>query len=92
MLVTYGPALLITRSAVNRELAAWLAAEWLTDPSNQALWVAANHLLPVRQSTLELLSGSMEQNPHYAAALELLPVCPQRASLRLLERDALGAQ
>ena len=73
VLVTYGPALSITRSEVDRELAAWLVAEWLVYPPNQAQWVAANHLLPVRQSTLGFLSDPMAENPQWEAALELLP-------------------
>jgi multiple sugar transport system substrate-binding protein len=74
VLVTYGPALMITRSETARELAAWLVAEWLVSPQNQAQWVAANYLLPVRQSTLELLSESMEEQPQWAAALGMLPL------------------
>lgn len=74
VMVTYGPDLLITHSETARELAAWLVAEWLVASENQAQWAAANHLLPVRQSTLELLSEAMEENPQWAVALELLPL------------------
>jgi multiple sugar transport system substrate-binding protein len=74
VLVTYGPALMITRSETRRELAAWLAAEWLVYPPNQAQWAAANHLLPVRQSTLGFLSDSLAESPQWAAALDLLPL------------------
>ncbi len=74
VLVTYGPDLMITRSETFRELAAWLFAEWLVAPENQAWWAAENHLFPVRQSTRELLNEPMEENPHWAAALGLLPL------------------
>ena len=81
VLVTYGPALNITRSTVERELAAWLVAKWLVAPPNQAQWVAANHLLPVRRSTLEYLSEPMEENRQWAAAVEMLPLaCSEPAS------------
>jgi len=73
VLVTYGPALSITRSEVDRELAAWLVAEWLVSPPNQAQWVATQHLLPVRQSTQDYLSDPMQEDPHWATAVELLP-------------------
>ena len=73
VLVTYGPSLMITRSEPEQELAAWLALEWLVYPPNQAQWVAASYLLPVRQSTLGFLSESISANPHWAAALESLP-------------------
>ena len=97
VLVTYGPALLITRSETERELAAWLAAEWLVDPSNQAQWVAANNLLPVRQSTLDLLGNPLAENPHWAAAVALLPLArsePAYASwsvMRWALNDAMAA-
>ena len=74
VLVTYGPALMVTRSEAAPQLAAWLAAGWLTSPANQARWISANYLLPVRQSTLELVSGSLDEDAPWAAALELLPV------------------
>ena len=74
VLVTYGPALSITRSTTEGELAAWLVAEWLVYPPNQAKWVAENQLLPVRQSTLGYLDGARQENPQWGAALELLPL------------------
>ncbi len=97
VLVTYGPALMITRSETARELAAWLAAEWLVDPSNQAQWVAANNLLPVRQSALDLLGTPLAENPHWAAAVALLPLArsePAYASwsvMRWALNDAMAA-
>jgi ABC-type glycerol-3-phosphate transport system substrate-binding protein len=65
---------MITRSETRRELAAWLAAEWLVYPPNQAQWVAANNLLPVRQSTLGFLNDSLAESSQWAAALDLLPL------------------
>jgi multiple sugar transport system substrate-binding protein len=72
-LVTYGAALMVTRSEPRRELAAWLVAEWLVDPPNQARWVAENNLLPTRAATLDLLNENIAENPQWAALLEMLP-------------------
>jgi len=72
VLLTYGPALMVTRSETPRQLAAWLAAEWLVYPPNQARWVAENGLLPTRQGTLSFLSEAIDENPHWAATLEYL--------------------
>ena len=74
VLVTYGPALLVTQSEAARQLAAWLAVEWLVYPPNQAQWAAQNSLLPVRESALGLLSEQMAEEEQWAAALELLPL------------------
>ena len=97
VLVTYGPDLMITRSETARELAAWLAAEWLVDPANQAQWAAANNLLPVRQSALELLGRPLAEDPQWAAAVALLPLArsePAYASwsvMRWALNDAMAA-
>jgi len=97
VLVTYGLDLMIIRSETARELAAWLFTEWLVAPENQAWWATANRTLPVRQSALELLSEPMEESPHWAAALELLPLArsePAYASwsvMRWALTDAMAA-
>lgn len=96
VLVTYGPVLSITHSTTERELAAWLVAEWLVSPENQAQWVANNHLLPVRQSTLAYLEDAVQENAQWGAALELLPLArsePAYASwsvMRWALNDALA--
>ena len=96
VLVTYGPALMVTRSEAAPQLAAWLAAEWLASPSNQAQWITANYLLPVRQSTMGLVSASLDENPQWAAALALLPAArsePAYASwsvMRWVLNDAMA--
>jgi ABC-type glycerol-3-phosphate transport system substrate-binding protein len=69
----YGPSLLVSRSTPAQQLAAWLVVDWLVYPPNQARWVAANDAYPTRHSTLGFLSGTIDTDPQYADALDLLP-------------------
>jgi ABC-type glycerol-3-phosphate transport system substrate-binding protein len=70
---TYGPSLMITRSAPAQQLAAWLAVEWLVYPPNQAEWVKELDTYPTRQKTVGYLDEAASTSPQWAQALQLLP-------------------
>jgi multiple sugar transport system substrate-binding protein len=79
----YGPSLAMLRSSEEEQLASWIFMKWLVSPEIQAEWVQASGVFPVRQSTLEYLTGFMAENPQWASALDLLPYArrePQFAS------------
>ncbi len=78
---TYGPSLLLTRSAPEQQLAAWLVVKWLLYPPNQAQWVSELATFPTRQSSLNYLDANAAQNPQWAQALSLLPVARSEPSL-----------
>ena len=78
---SYGPSLLITRSNPARQLAAWLVAEWLVYPPNQAKWAEALGTYPTRQSSSSYLPEATRANPQQAQALELLPKARSEPSL-----------
>lgn len=78
---SYGPSLLITRSDPARQLAAWLAVEWLVYPPNQANWAEALGTYPTRQSSLSYLPEASRSNPQQAQAMELLPKTRSEPSL-----------
>jgi multiple sugar transport system substrate-binding protein len=87
-----GPALVVTRSTPEEELAAWLLIKWLVSPQNQADWVRASGYYPARESTLDLLETKLTSDEHWAAAMDLLPYVyaePGYASWRVM-RWALG--
>jgi ABC-type glycerol-3-phosphate transport system substrate-binding protein len=84
-LIIYGSSYVILNSTNNEQLAAWLFARWLLDNEQDARWVEATHLFPIRTSTLELLGDYEKTHPQWAQAIKLLPqgeIQPQLASWR----------
>lgn len=84
---TYGPTLILTKSAPEQELAAWLALKWLVSPENQAIWVRASSYYPTRASTLDFLDSALTSDEHWSAAIDLLPYVraePVYASWRVM--------
>jgi ABC-type glycerol-3-phosphate transport system substrate-binding protein len=81
VVVAYGPSIMITRSTPAKQLAAWLVAEWLVYPPNQASWVETLETLPTRQNTLVYLDQAASDNAQWRQALELLPVARSEPSL-----------
>ena len=84
-LVVYGSSYAILNSTPEKQLAAWIFARWLLDNKQDARWVEATHLFPIRTSTLDLLSDYEKTHPQWAQAIELLPkgeIQPQLASWR----------
>jgi ABC-type glycerol-3-phosphate transport system substrate-binding protein len=84
-LVVYGSSYIILKSTNEKQLAAWLFARWLLDNEQDARWVEATHLFPLRTSTLDLLGDYEKTHPQWAQAIKLLPqgeIQPQLASWR----------
>jgi ABC-type glycerol-3-phosphate transport system substrate-binding protein len=84
-LVVYGSSYIILKSTNEKQLAAWLFTRWLLDNKQDARWVEATHLFPIRTSTLDLLGDYEKTHPQWAQAIKLLPqgeIQPQLASWR----------
>ena len=84
-LVVYGSSYVILKSTNEKQLAAWLFARWLLDNEQDARWVEATHLFPIRTSTIDLLGDYEKTHPQWAQAIKLLPqgeIQPQLASWR----------
>jgi ABC-type glycerol-3-phosphate transport system substrate-binding protein len=84
-LVVYGSSYVILKSTNEKQLAAWLFARWLLDNKQDARWVEATHLFPIRTSTMSLLGDYEKTHPQWAQAIKLLPqgeIQPQLASWR----------
>ena len=60
-------------STDEEQLAAWLFVRWLLDNEQDARWVEATHLFPLRDSTLSLLGSYEQTHPQWKQAVELLP-------------------
>ena len=84
-LVVYGSSYVILKSTDEKQLAAWLFVRWLLDNEQDARWVEATHLFPIRTSTVDLLGDYEKTHPQWAQAIKLLPqgeIQPQLASWR----------
>ena len=84
-LVVYGSSYAILKSTPEKQLAAWIFARWLLDNKQDARWVEATHLFPIRTSTVDLLGDYEMTHPQWAQAVKLLPqgeIQPQLASWR----------
>ncbi len=87
-LTVYGSSYVILDSTDEEQLAAWLFVRWLLENEQDARWVEATHLFPLRTSTLELLGDYEKTHPQWAQAVELLPegkLQPQLASWRTIK-------
>jgi len=85
VLVTYGPSYNVLKSTPEKQLAAWLFARWLLSPENQAQWVEATGLFPLRNSVLDLIGPYRTASPQWDVAvgnLSLAQGVPQLASWR----------
>jgi multiple sugar transport system substrate-binding protein len=84
-LVVYGSSYVVLKSTNEKQLAAWIFARWLLDNEQDARWVEATHLFPIRTSTVDLLGDYEKTHPQWAQAIKLLPqgeIQPQLASWR----------
>lgn len=84
-LVVYGSSYVVLKSTNEEQLAAWLFARWLTDEKQDARWVEATHLFPLRTTTLDLLADYKKTHPQWEQAVKLLPqgeIQPQLDSWR----------
>jgi ABC-type glycerol-3-phosphate transport system substrate-binding protein len=69
----YGASLAILESNPERQMAAWLFIDWMTQPENQAQFVQAGSYYPARAAALEFLADYATDHPQWAAALDLIP-------------------
>ena len=83
VLVAYGPSYNVMKSTPEKQLAAWLFVRWLLSPQNQAQWVEASGLFPLRTSVLDQVGPYRDASPQWNAALGDLSLAqgvPQLAS------------
>jgi ABC-type glycerol-3-phosphate transport system substrate-binding protein len=69
-----GPALMISKSSPEKQMAAWLFARHLLEPEVQAELVKAMFTLPVRKSSETYLSEFSSQYPQWEEAFSLLEI------------------
>jgi len=73
VLVTTGPSYTLLESTPEKQLATWLFVRWLLSAENQAGWVAATGLLPLRFSALDLLGEYRAGHPQWNIAVGYIP-------------------
>jgi len=84
-LALYGSSYVLFDSSAEKELAAWLFVRWLLEAKQDARFVEATHLFPMRAATLDLLGDYQKTHPQWSQALNLIPqgeMQPQLASWR----------
>jgi multiple sugar transport system substrate-binding protein/sn-glycerol 3-phosphate transport system substrate-binding protein len=70
--VIYGASLSILRTTPEKQLAAWLFIQWLTEPEQGARWSRATNYFPVRESVAAELTDYFAENPQYEKAFGFL--------------------
>ncbi len=88
----YGSSYIMLPSSDAEQLAAWLFVKHLLSSENQARWVEATGMFPLRKSTLTLLAPYAATHPQWLDAVKLLPQAsqtPKRADWRII-RVAIG--
>jgi len=91
-LIAEGPVFSVLRSTPEKQLAAWLFTRWLLSSENQASWVEATGMLPLRTSSFEALTGYRSSHPQWNDAvtyMDILTVQPGVAAWRKA-RPVLG--
>jgi multiple sugar transport system substrate-binding protein len=87
-LYVYGSSYIVLKSTPQQQLAAWLFVRWMLSPENQAKWVEALGMFPLRASSLDLLTDYSTSHPQWKAAVAHLPYAqmePQFASWRVVQ-------
>ncbi len=88
VIAVFGSSYVILDASNEEELAAWLFVRWLLETEQDARWVEATHLFPLRASTLNLLGGYERSHPRWRQAVDLIPLAemqPQRGSWRTVK-------
>ena len=88
LITVYGSSYVILKSTDEEQLAAWLFVKWLLENEQDARWVEATHLFPLRDSTLSLLGDYEKTHPQWKQAVDLLPLGemePQLGSWRTVK-------
>jgi ABC-type glycerol-3-phosphate transport system substrate-binding protein len=68
----YGGDVMIAATNPETQLASWIFIKYYTSPEVQADWVRASNYFPTRASTTEFLGDYQDENPQWAAAVDLL--------------------
>jgi multiple sugar transport system substrate-binding protein len=71
VLAVYGSSYVVLKSTDEEQLAAWLFVRWLLENEQDARWVEATHLFPLRTSTLDLLGDYEKTHPQWKQAVDL---------------------
>jgi len=74
VITVYGPSYTLLKSTPETQLAAWLFARWMLSPENQAQWVEATGLFPLRTSLLDMIGPFRANLPQWDAAVSNLPL------------------
>jgi multiple sugar transport system substrate-binding protein len=85
VIVAYGPSYSVLKTSPEKQLAAWVFTRWLLSPQDQAQWVEAAGLFPLRTSVLDQIGPYRSASPQWDAALDALSLAqgvPQLASWR----------
>lgn len=88
VMAVYGSSYVVMESDDEKQIAAWLFIKWLLDNEQDARWVEATHLFPLRSSTLDLLGDYERTHPQWRQAIDLIPqgaLQPQLASWRIVK-------
>jgi ABC-type glycerol-3-phosphate transport system substrate-binding protein len=72
-LAVYGSAFAVFNSTPEEQLASWLFVRWMSEPENQAQFIAASDYWPTRASVVDHLEEYIAENPQWSAALEWIP-------------------
>lgn len=84
-LIAEGPIFSVLNSTPEKQLAAWLFVRWLLSSENQARWVVATGMFPLRISSYEALTGYRGSHKQWDVAvgyMDNLATQPQLASWR----------
>jgi len=84
-LIAEGPVFSVLKSTSEKQLAAWLFVRWLLSSENQARWVVATGMYPLRTSSYEALVGYRSSHKQWDAAvgyMDELATQPQLATWR----------
>ena len=88
IIAVYGSSYVILETTDEEQLASWLFVKWLLEKEQDARWVEATHLFPLRSSTLELLGDYEKSHPQWRQAVDLIPqgeMQPQLGSWRTVK-------
>lgn len=88
VIAVYGSSYVILKSTDEKQFAAWLFIRWLLEKEQDARWVEATHLFPLRTSTLSLLGDYEKTHPQWKQAVDMIPqgeMQPQLASWRTVK-------
>jgi ABC-type glycerol-3-phosphate transport system substrate-binding protein len=91
-MAVYGSSYIVLPTNDAQQLATWLFVRWLLSPQNQARWVSATGMFPLRTSTLDLVADYATAHPQWVGAVKLLPTAqgtPRLATWRKI-RLVLG--